>query len=74
MKLGWCGPNENAAIIAKAGLDFIEVPLAPLVLRIRRALQPRKGPLPRASCRHRPSTYFCRAICAWSAPTSIFVA
>jgi sugar phosphate isomerase/epimerase len=35
MKLGWCGPIENAPIIANAGLDFIEVPLAPLGLEER---------------------------------------
>jgi hypothetical protein len=38
MKLGWCGPIENAAIIAKAGLDFIEVPLAPFGLEDQTSL------------------------------------
>jgi hypothetical protein len=39
MKLGWCGPIENAAIIAKAGLDFIEVPLAPFGLESELSLR-----------------------------------
>ena len=38
MKLGWCGPIENAAIIEKAGLDFIEVPLAPFGLEDQKSL------------------------------------
>ena len=51
MKLGWCGPIENAAIIAKAGLDFIEVPLAPFGLEDRTSLAAAKkaiaaSPLP----------------------------
>jgi hypothetical protein len=32
MKLGWCGPIESAALVARVGFDFIEVPLAPLGL------------------------------------------
>jgi sugar phosphate isomerase/epimerase len=38
MKLGWCGPIENAAIIEKVGLDFIEVPLAPFGLEDQKSL------------------------------------
>ena len=29
VKFGWCGPIENALLIARVGFDFIEVPLAP---------------------------------------------
>jgi hypothetical protein len=32
VKFGWCGPIENALLIARVGFDFIEVPLAPLGL------------------------------------------
>jgi sugar phosphate isomerase/epimerase len=51
MKLGWCAPIENAAIIAKAGLDFIEVPLAPFGLEDQKSLAAAKmvvaaSPLP----------------------------
>jgi sugar phosphate isomerase/epimerase len=51
MKLGWCGPIENAAIIAKAGFDFIEVPLAPFGLEDQKSLAAAKkaiaaSPLP----------------------------
>jgi sugar phosphate isomerase/epimerase len=51
MKLGWCGPIENAALIASAGFDFIEVPLAPLGLENRTRLAAAKiaiaaSPLP----------------------------
>jgi sugar phosphate isomerase/epimerase len=51
MKLGWCGPIENAAIVAKVGLDFIEVPLAPLGLEDQTSLAAAKkavagSPLP----------------------------
>ena len=35
MKIGWCGPLDQAAAIAKAGYDFIEVQLAPLGLEDR---------------------------------------
>ncbi len=35
MKLGWCGPLDQAAAIARAGYDFIEVQLAPLGLEDR---------------------------------------
>ena len=48
MKLGWCGPIENAAIIAKAGLDFIEVPLAPFGLEDQTSLAAAKAAI--AAC------------------------
>jgi sugar phosphate isomerase/epimerase len=51
MKLGWCGPIENAALIARVGFDFIEVPLAPLGLEKQASLAAAKmaiasSPLP----------------------------
>jgi sugar phosphate isomerase/epimerase len=35
MKFGWCGPLTQAALMREVGLDFIEVPLAPLGLEDR---------------------------------------
>jgi len=51
MKLGWCAPIDNAGIIAKAGFDFIEVPLAPFGLEDQKSLAAAKkaiaaSPLP----------------------------
>jgi hypothetical protein len=48
MKLGWCGPIENAALIARVGFDFIEVPLAPLGLEKQASLAAAKMAI--ASC------------------------
>lgn len=30
MKIGWCGRLENAEIMKRVGLDYIEIPIAPL--------------------------------------------
>jgi sugar phosphate isomerase/epimerase len=51
MKLGWCGPIENAAVIEEAGFDFIELPLAPFGLEDQNSLAAAKkaigvSPLP----------------------------
>ena len=48
MKLGWCGQIENAALIARVGFDFIEVPLAPLGLEKQASLAAAKMAI--ASC------------------------
>src|ERR1700722_4778927 len=38
MKLGWCSRIENAGIVAKAGFDFVEVPLSPFGLEDQMSL------------------------------------
>lgn len=32
MKIGWCGPLQNAALMHEAGLDYIEAQLVPMTL------------------------------------------
>jgi sugar phosphate isomerase/epimerase len=54
MEIGWCGPLSDAVLMREVGLDFIEVPLAPLGLENRESFAAAKAavaiaPLPTAA-------------------------
>jgi sugar phosphate isomerase/epimerase len=54
MEIGWCGPLSDAVLMREVGLDFIEVPLAPLGLEGRESFAAAKeavavAPLPTAA-------------------------
>jgi hypothetical protein len=74
MKLGWCGPIENAAIIEKVGLDFIEVPLAPFGLEDQKSLAAAKKAVAASQLPTLAFNVFIPRDLRVSAPTSMLVA